>query len=168
MSKFVISLLIALSVVCGPLGAVAAELKIGVADTNSILSGSVEGRRAQDAIKRKAEELGRPLGTKRQDLGRQLEEFQKQAGIMKEDARKRKAQELQRKMQDFDKQAADADKRLAKFRDITLAPLAKKMDRALEQVAKEEKLDLILDKSVVLINNKSLDVTDKLRAKFGR
>lgn len=166
MSKVVISLLLALAVVGGPLGALAAELKIGVADTNAILVNSPEGKRAQDAIKRKAEELGRPLGTKRQTIGRQLEDFQKQAGLMKEDARKRKAEELQKKMQDLDKQAADADKQLSKFRDDTLGPLAKKMDRALEELSKDEKLDLILDKSVVLINNKSLDVTDKLRAKF--
>jgi outer membrane protein len=168
MSKVIISVLIVLTVVCGPLGALAAELKIGVADTNAIIASSSEGRRAQDAIKRKAEELGRPLGTKRQDITRQINEFQKQAGIMKEDAKKRKAEELQKKMQDFDKQAATADQQLAKFKQTTLAPLASKMDRALEQVSKDEKLDLILDKSVVLINNKKLDVTDKVRAAFNR
>ncbi len=168
MFKFVISLLIALTVVCGPLGALAADMKIGVVDTNAILANSPEGKAAQDSIKRKAEELGRPLGTKRQDLGRQVDEFQKQAGLMKEEARKAKAQELEKKMADFDKQAQDADKQLATYRQSILSPLTKKMDAALEQVSKEEKLDLILDKSVVLINNKALDVTDKVRAKFGQ
>jgi outer membrane protein len=153
---------------CGPLGAVAAELKIGVVDTNSILMGSAEGKRAQDAIKKKAEELSRPLGTKRQDITRQMEEFQKQASMMKEDARKTKAQELERKMAEFDKQAQDADKQLNQYKESQLSPLSKKMDVALEQVAKDEKLDLILDKAVVLINNKALDVTEKVRAKFGR
>jgi outer membrane protein len=169
MSRFVISLLLALTVVGGPLGAVAAELKIGIVDTNAVLSNSAEGKRAEEVIKKKAEDLGRPLGSKRQDIGRQLEDFQKQAGLMKEDARKRKAEELQKKMQDFDKQAADADQQLAKFRETTLAPLANKMTSALEALTKEEKLDLILDKAtVVAIGNKSLDYTDKLRAKFGR
>lgn len=168
MLKLVVSALIALTMLFGPLGALAAEMKIGVVDTNSILSGSAEGKRAQDAIKKKAEDLSRPLGTKKQDLGRQLEEFEKQAGVMKEDARKRKGEELQKKMAEFDKQAADADKQLAQFRDSTLGPLSKKMDAALEQVSKEEKLDLILDKSTVLISNKSLDMTDKVRTKFGK
>jgi outer membrane protein len=168
MFKLLISVVLALTVVGGPLGALAAELKIGVADTNAILANSAEGRRAQDAIKRKAEQLGRPLGTQRQTIGRQLEEFQKQAGLMKEDARKRKAQELQKKMQDLDKQAADADKQLARFRDATLKPLAQRMDRALEELSRQEKLDMILDKSVVLINNKALDVTDKLRVLYGK
>lgn len=168
MLKLVVSALIAMTMLFGPLGAMAAELKIGIVDTNTILSQSAEGKRAQEAIKRKAEELGRPLTTKRQDLGRQVQEFQKQAGMMKEEARKSKAQELEKKMADFDKQAADADKQLAQYKQSQLAPLSQKMDQALQQVSEEQKLDLMLDKSVVLINNKALDYTDKVRAKFGR
>ena len=168
MSKLVISALIALTMVCGPLKALAAELKIGIADTNAILMNSAEGKRIQEAIKAKTEELSRPLGTKRQDLARQVEEFQKQASLMKEDARKAKSQELEKKMQDFDKQASDAEKQLAQYRQSQFAPLRQRMDSALEKVSAEDKLDLILDKSTVLISNKSLDITDKLRRAFSQ
>jgi outer membrane protein len=167
MLKLMLSALIAMIMLFGPLGALAADLKIGVVDTNSILMGSAEGKNAQATIKKKAEDLSRPLGTKRQELGKQVEEFQKQAGMMKEDVRKAKGQELEKKMAEFDKQAADADKQLTQYRESQLAPLSKKMDAALEQVSKEEKMDLILDKAVVLISNKALDITDKVRAKFG-
>ncbi len=168
MSKLVIGALIALTMIFGPLTALAAELKIGVVDSNSILMNSAEGKRIQESIKRKAEELSRPLGSKRQDLTRQVEEFQKQSSLMKEDAKRAKSEELQKKMADFDKQAADADKQLAQFRQSQFAPFSKKLEQALEQVAREEKLDLILDKSTVLISNKSMDVTDKLRSAFGQ
>jgi Skp family chaperone for outer membrane proteins len=56
---------------------------------------------------------------------------------------------------------------LGQFKESQLGPLSKKMDVALEQISKDEKLDIILDKAVVLISNKALDVTDKVRAKFG-
>ena len=167
MLRLIIGALITLSLVLGPLGTLAAELRIGTADPDAILANSPEGKRVQEAIKRKTDELGRPLGTKRQDLGRQVEEFQKQAGMMKEDARRSKAQELEKKMADFDKQAADAEKQLNQFKESQLAPLSRKMDQAFEQVAKEEKLDMILDRRVVLyLTNKALDVNDKVRAKF--
>jgi outer membrane protein len=168
MSKLVISALIVLTMIFGPLTALAAELKIGIADTNSILMNSADGKRIQESIKRKADELSRPLGTKRQDLTHQVEEFQKQASLMKEDARKAKSQELEKKMADFDKEASDADKQLAQFRQSQFAPLSQKMNQALEKVSQEEKLDLILDKSMVLISNKNMDVTDKLRSAFGQ
>jgi outer membrane protein len=168
MSKLVISALIVLTMIFGPLAALAAELKIGIADTNSILMNSAEGKRIQESIKKKADELSRPLGVKRQDLTRQVEEFQKQASLMKEDARKAKSQELEKKMAEFDKEATDADKQLAQFRQSQFAPLSQKMNQALEKVSQQEKLDLILDKSTVLISNKNMDVTDKLRSAFGQ
>src|SRR5271157_3402652 len=161
MLKLVVSALIAMTLMFGPLAAAAAELKIGVADPDSILMGSAAGKQVQESIKKKAEELGKPLSTKRQDIGKQMEEFQKQASMMKEEARKTKGQELEKKAQDFEKQAADAEKQLNQFKQSQLAPLSKKMDQALEQVCKDEKLDLIVDKRVVLfLNNKSLDVND--------
>ena len=170
MLKLVVSALVALTMVFGPLGAVAAELKIGVADGNAILAGSAEGKRVQDAIKKKSEELSRPLGTKRQDLGRQLQEFQKQAGVMKEDARKAKQQELEKKMADFDKQAQDAEKQLAQVQEKEMAPVLKKLESAVQAVAQENKLDLVLDKraSGLLYMAPTLDITDKVRSKFGR
>jgi outer membrane protein len=168
MFKLLVSAVIALTVLLGPMGALAAELKIGVVDANGLLMNSSEGKRVQESIKKKAEELGRPLGTKRQDLARQVEDFQKQAGVMKEDARKAKAQELEKKMQDFDKQASEADKQLAQFKESQLGPLSKKLEQAINQVAQENKLDLVLDKAMLLgLTNTSLDYTDKVRAKFG-
>ena len=103
MLKLVVSALLAVTLMFGPLAAVAAELKIGVVDPDSILMNSPAGKWVQDSIKKKAEELGKPLGTKRQDIGRQMEEFQKQASMMKEDARKTKGQELEKKIQEFRK-----------------------------------------------------------------
>ncbi len=169
MLRLIVGALLTLTLVFGPLKAMAADLKIGVADPDNILMSSPEGKRIQEAIKKKAEELGRPLGSKRQDIGRQMEEYQKQAGMMKDDAKKRKEEELTKKAQDFERQAADAEKQLNLYKESQLAPLSKKMDAALEQVAKEEKLDMILDRRLVLyLGNKSLDVNDKVRAKFGR
>ena len=168
MSKLVISALIALTMICGPLTALAAELKIGIADTNSVLMNSAQGKRFQESVKEKADELSRPLGAKRQDLTRQVEEFQKQSSLMKEDARRAKSQELEKKMADFDKQASDADKQLAQFKQSQFAPLGQKMNQALEKVSRDEKLDLILDTSAVAFFNKGLDVTDKLRSAFGQ
>ncbi len=169
MLKSVMGALLALTLMFGPMAAVAAELKIGVADPDNILVNSAEGKRVQETIKRKAEELGKPLSSKRQDIGRQMEEFQKQASMMKEEARRTKGQELEKKAKDFEQQAADAEKQLNLFKQGQLAPLSKKMDVALEQVAKDEKLDMILDRRMVLfLNNKALDVNDKVQAKFGR
>jgi len=105
----------------------------------------------------------------RQDLAKQVEDFQKQSSVMKEDARKRKAEELEKKMQNFQKQGADAEKQLQQFQQKELAPLFQKLEGAVKSVSQENKLDMVLDKrnAGLLFMDPKLDITDKVRSKFG-
>jgi outer membrane protein len=168
MSKVGVGFLVAAALVLTPLYADSADLKVGVVDGMDVVSKSAEGKRVQDSIKRKSEELGKPFAQRRQDLARQVEEFQKQAGVMKEDARKRKAEELEKKMQDFQRQGADAEKQLSQYQEQELKPLFQKLETAVKAVAAENKLDLVLDKrnSGLLYMDPSMDITDKVRSRF--
>jgi outer membrane protein len=170
MSKVGVGLLLTAALILTPLWAAHADLKVGIVDGMDIISKSSEGKRVQENLKRKSEELGRPFVRKRQDLQRQVEEFQKQASLMKEDARKRKAAELEKKMQDFQRQGADAEKQLAKYQEKELAPLFNKLETAVKGVAQENRLDLVLDKrnAGLLYMDPKLDITNKVRSRFGR
>jgi outer membrane protein len=170
MSKVGVGLLLTAVLILTPLWAAHADLKVGIVDGMDIISKSSEGKRVQENLKRKSEELGRPFVQKRQALQRQVEEFQKQASLMKEDARKRKAAELEKKMQDFQRQGADAEKQLAQYQEKELAPLFNKLETAVKTVAQESRLDLVLDKrnAGLLYMDPKMDITDKVRSRFGR
>jgi outer membrane protein len=169
MSKVAVGLLLAAALVLTPMWAAAAEFKVGIVDGMDVVSKSADGKRVQDSIKRKSEELGKPFAQRRQELGKQVEDFQKQAGVMKEEARKQKAEELEKKMQDLQKQGTDAEKQLQQFQEQQLAPLFQKLESAVKGVAQQEKLDLVLDKrnAGLLYMDPKLDITDKVRSKFG-
>jgi outer membrane protein len=147
----------------------AAELKIGIVDGMEVVSKSAEGKRVQDAIKNKAESLGKPFAQRQKDLAKQVEDFQKQASVMKEEARKTKAAELEKKMQEMQKQGADAEKQMQQYQEKELAPLFQKLESAVKTVAQAEKLDIVLDKrnAGLLYMEPKLDITDKVRSKFG-
>lgn len=166
MSKFVIAFLLVATMILSPFTAGAADLKIGVVNTRELLDNSAEWRRIQDSIKRKLDDLGRPLEKRWEDLGRQIQEFEKQATVMKEDARRRKQEEIQAKIRDLQKQAYEADKTLSQFEEREKAPILRKLQQAVETVSREEKLDLVLDSQIVFLNNKSLDITDKVKRHF--
>ncbi len=170
MSKLGMGVLLAAALVLTPLYAAHADFKVGIVDGMDVVSKSAEGKRVQDSIKRKSEELGRPFATKRQDLQKQVEEFQKQASVMKEDARKRKAEELEKKMQEFERSGGDAQKQLQQFQEQQLAPLFQKLESAVKSVATEQKLDMVLDKrnAGLLFMDPKLDITEKVRTAFGR
>ncbi len=169
MSKVGLGLLLTAALLLTPLWAAAAEFKVGVVDGMDVVSKSSAGKAVQSAIKRKSEELGRPFSQKRQDLAKEVQNFQKQQSLMKEAARKTKAAELERKMQEFQKQGADAEKQLQKFQESQLAPLFQKLETAVKTVAQQEKLDMVLDKrnAGLLYMDPKLDITEKVRSKFG-
>ena len=168
MSKVGMGLLLTAALLLTPVWA-AAEFKVGVVDGMDVVSKSAAGKGVQAAIKHKSEELGRPFSQKRQDLAKEVQNFQKQASLMKEDARKTKAAELERKMQEFQKQGADAEKQLQQYQEQQLAPLFQKLEGAVKAVAQQEKLDMVLDKrnAGLLYMEPKLDITDKVRSKFG-
>jgi len=169
MFKAGLGLWLTAALVLTPLVGAAADLKVGIVDGMDVVSKSSDGKRVQDSIKRKSEELGRPFAQRRADLAKQVEEFQKQAAVMKEDAKKRKAEELEKKMQDFQKQGADAEKQLQQFQEKELGPLFKKLEGAVRAVAQEQKLDMVLDKrnAGLLFMDPKLDITEKVRSRFG-
>ena len=169
MPKVGVGLLLSAVLFLTPMWAAGADFKVGVVDGMDVVSKSAEGKRVQDSIKRKSDELGKPFAQKRQDLAKQVEDFQKQASVMKEDARKRKAEELEKKMQDFQKQGADAEKQLQQYQEQQLAPLFQKLEGAVKAVAQQEKLDMVLDKrnAGLLYMDPKMDITDKVRSKFG-
>lgn len=168
MKRLLLSLLIITAFLAAP-GVVAAELKIGVVDAEDILNKSPEYKRIEENLKKKSEELGRPLQQREQDLGKQLQEYQQQAqsGVIKEDARKRKEDELKKKYEDIMKSKDDAARNFQQHYQRELTPLLKKLEQAVEGVANDEKLDLVLPKGIgVYVRNKNLDITDKVRARF--
>ena len=146
----------------------AKELRIGVVDIEDIINKSPEYKRIESSLKKKSEELGRPLQQREQELGQQIAEFQKQAqsGIIKDEARKRKESEFQKKIEDIQKSRDSAARNFQESYQREMKPLMDKMNKAVEQVANENNLDVIFPKAGVYVRDKSLDVTEKVRERF--
>jgi outer membrane protein len=148
--------------------ALAKDLRIGVVDVEDIINKSPDYKRIESNLKRKSEELGRPLQQRERELGQQLEDFQKQAqaGIIKDEARQRKESEFQRKLEDIQKSRDQAARTFQEYYQREMKPLMDKLNRAVEQVATEDDLDIVFPKAGIYLKNKSLDITEKVRSRF--
>jgi len=148
--------------------AVAKELRIGVVDIEDIINKSPDYKRIEGSLKKKSEELGRPLQQREQELGQQLADFQKQAesGIIKDEARKRKESEFQKKIEEIQKSKDSAARSFQESYQKEMKPLMDKMSKAVEAVAGENNLDIVFPKAGVFVRDKSLDVTEKVRERF--
>jgi outer membrane protein len=148
--------------------ALAKELRIGVVDVDDIINKSADYKRIESSLKQKSEELGRPLQQREQELSRQVAEFQKQAqaGVIKDDALRRKETEFQQKIQEIQKSRDQAARTFQETYQKEMKPLTDKLTRAVEQVANEMNLDIVFPKAGVFLRDKSLDVTEKVRGRF--
>lgn len=146
----------------------AADIKIGIVGTNEILASSAEGKRAQETIKRKGEELSKDLDRRRNELARQLEEAQQQGSAMKEDARKKKLEEFTKKEEEIRSKVSSSQQAMAQLEQKELKPIMEKLDRAIHQVARDGKYTLVLDKRVVIDFDPSYDISSKVKSAFGQ
>lgn len=127
----------------------AQNLKIGYVDSQKIFEGLPE---AQDVQKKLDAQLGvwqDSLDIMAKAYMSEFEAYQAQEGMMSEDAKKSKQQELIRMQQEVNDyrtrkfgQTGDA----ARLRQTVLQPLQAKVLKAIEEVAKEEKLNFVFDK----------------------
>lgn len=170
MAKLGVGLLLTLSLVLSPLWLAAADFKVGVVDSSEILGKSSEGQKVQETLKRKSEELGKSLQRQEQEIGKAMEDFRKQSAVMKEEAKKQRQEELSKRASEFQRKVADADKQMGILEQKEMEPLLKKLEQAVSDVAKENKLDMVIDKrrSGLLYMAPTLDITDKVRSRFGR
>jgi outer membrane protein len=168
MKKLALTLTIGLLACLLVTPALAKDLRIGVVDVEDIINKSPDYKRIESNLKRKSEELGRPLQQRERELGQQLEDFQKQAqaGIIKDDARQRKESEFQRKLEDIQKSRDQAARTFQEYYQREMKPLMDKLNRAVEQVATEDDLDIVFPKAGIYLKNKSLDITEKVRSRF--
>ena len=168
MARLGIGLLLCLGLVFSPFWSAAAEFKVGVVDSNDILTKSPQGKRMQETLKRKSDELGKTLKRQEREITRAMENFRKQAGIMKDEAKKKRQQELSKRATDFQRRVQDADKQMNILEQKEMKPLLDKLERAVNDVAKAERLDMVLDKrrSGLLYIKPGMDITDKVRSRF--
>jgi outer membrane protein len=146
----------------------AAEVKIAVVDMADIIFNSAEGKKAQESLKHKGQELGKDLERRRAEFGKQVEEYQKQAAVMKEDARKKKEEEFGKKQAELQQKVGSSQQELAKMEEKELKPLYEKFAKVVDTISKENKFTAVFDKRVVIGFDPAIDITDKVKAAFGK
>ena len=145
-----------------------AEVKIAVVDMTDVIFNSAEGKKAQETIKHKGQELGKDLERRRNEFGKQVEEYQKQAAVMREDVRKKKEEEFGKRQTELQQKVGTSQQELQKMEEKELKPLYERFAKVVDTISKENHYTVVLDKRVVIGFDPSIDITDKVKAAFGK
>jgi len=138
----------------------AADLKIGVVDSDRILRDSGPAQRASRKLDREFETRKNTL-QRLSNQGKALE-LQLDRGVLPDVERRAKERELVRLTQEFDRLQRELNEDMNNRRNEEMAALQERAKAAVRHVAEAERFDLILQDQDVIYRHPRLDVTDKV------
>lgn len=161
------SLLFAIAMLVMSFGTMNAQ-KTATLDVAGILNAMPEKKKADDQLEAFSKTKEAELEKQAQSFQAEVEAYQKEAGRLSEQQRASKEQDLQKKQQNLQQLYQVAQQDLAKRQADAYAPIEKKVNDAVEKVAKANGYDFIFDVNTVgLIYRGGADATPAVKKELG-
>jgi outer membrane protein len=152
--------LLAIVLSCCALAAGAAEMKIGFVNTERVFREAAPAKRAQQVLEREFSQRNAEL-TRVEKQGRDLQqELERENVTMTEAARREKERQLADISRNFQRLQREIREDLNLRRNEELARVQERATRAINQIAEQEKFDLIIQEAVFASSR--IDITDRV------
>jgi len=149
---------------------VQAQTKVAVVDFVKIAEQLPEAVEFDKKIKDLQVKYNDTIAQRQQALTIKQQELQKQAAMMTDEMKQQKSAELQSEyyeIQRYSQEKLGAQGELVRLNADFMVPLREKIVAAIKDVAKKEKINLVLEKNQILYNEDNLEITftviDKLK-----
>lgn len=162
-------------VVLGTTPALAQQLKIGYVNSAKILQEYPEAVEAQKKLDAFGKKIQDSLETMSSQYQSRLQEYQQKQGMLNDQTKQTFQQELlamEQRATDFRDRKLGREGEYAKYQDKLLTPIYDKVKKIIEEVAKEEKVSFVFDKTdavqILLYGDAKFDYTFKVIDKLKR
>ncbi|HVV84896.1 MAG TPA: OmpH family outer membrane protein [Kofleriaceae bacterium] len=136
--------------------------KIAVIDLEKTLYDTPAGKRASESFDKTRQAKQAELDKQQADLQKQAAELDKQAAVLKPDVLATKKSDLEKKFVDLQQVYVKLERDLAGERTKLLQDVLSKAQPIIEDLAKSEGVNIVVDRSAALWVDPSVDLTDKL------
>jgi outer membrane protein len=144
-----------------------AQQKIGYVDLQRALNEVDEGKAARALLKRDFDEKQKQLDVRKTEFDRLQADFEKQAVVMSEQARRDKAQDLDRRARELQNLFVNLQKDLSERERDATRGIFDRMSAIVAEIAEAEGFSLVLEKGAGLVYAPaSLDLTNELIRKY--
>jgi outer membrane protein len=138
-------------------------LKVAVIDVNKVMNESEIGKSARKKMEGRYEELKKKIDAKGEEARKMKEELDKQKILLGKEKLKEREDALTAKVAELRQLSQEAEKEMQNRQGELTRGVLKVVEGQWEKVVKEEKIDLLLEKSSgVVYSNPSLDITTKV------
>jgi len=144
-----------------------AEQKIGYVDLQRALNEVDEGKAAKALLKKDFDEKQKQLDVKKNEFEKLQADFEKQAVVMSEQARKDKGQDLDRRARELQALFVNLQKDLSERERETTRGIFDKMSAIVREIAEADGFTIVLEKgSGIVYAPPSLELTNELIRKY--
>ena len=138
----------------------AAEMKIGVVNTEVILRDSPAAQAASKKLEQEFSKRDKDINAAGQRLKSDIERFEKNASTMTEQERIRNQRDLGERDRDFQRRQRELREDFNQRRNEELQKLLRQANTVIKNIAQREKYDLILQEAIYV--NPKIDITDEV------
>jgi len=145
-----------------------AELKVGCVDIQRAMNECQAGIEAKKAIAKEMEKLQKLFAERQKELQTMKESFEKQAPMLKPEARVAKEKDFEAKVRDYQRWLDDNKKEIQEKGQEMERTIAQGLQRVIKKIGEDEGYTLVLEKNenIVLFSSKAIDVTDRVIKAF--
>lgn len=147
--------------------------KVAYVDSEFIMSKIPEYKSAQDEIERVSQKWQQELETKYQEIERMYADYQAQEVLLPEDVKQEKQDEIfqaEREAKEYREKKFGYSGELFTLQESKVKPIQDKVFRAVENIAKQKRFDLVFDKAgevTWLYTNSTYDLSNDVLAELG-
>lgn len=152
-------------------GTASGGVKIGVVDSQKIVAQLPEAKEAQEKLQESGKKYRDTLETIQKDYIQALEGYDKQKGMMSADAKTKEEERLkaiQERFLRYREEKLGNQGELAQLQEELLAPIRKRVQAAIKEVAKGEKLSAVMETPAFVYFDEELDITFRVLDKLKR
>ncbi len=143
-----------------------AQQKIGYVDLQRALNEVEEGKAAKAALKREFDEKQKLLDTRKAEFDKLRADFEKQAPVMSEEARREKQLDLERRGTELQGFFVQLQKELSERERDATRGIFEKMHGLVREISDTEGLSMVMAGEALVFAQPSLDITNELVRKY--
>lgn len=123
------------------------QLKIGYVNSDTVIKELPEAKDAQAKLEGMVKAIQDEIESRTKALQQKADAYQKQSQMLNESAKQAKVKELTDEEQSIYTYRQEKQQELAAQRDKVMKPIQEKVYKAIEKVAKDQKLSFVFDKA---------------------
>ncbi len=143
-----------------------AAVRIGIVDMQEVLNKSQKGMAVKQRLDQERATRQKDLDAKQQEVVKLQAEFEKQAPLLSEQAKREKSEAIQRKTRDAVRFQEDANREFDKRVREAELDVTREILGVVQEYGKDQGFTLILERSMVVFGAPAVDITSEIIKRY--